>query len=94
MSRFAKTVERMTKRNTKLAKKNGVNMKDLTILAETTARIVADHPEIAGQQAVPELSQPVRSANRNSHMRTDSHPVIEQIQRSLRLNKPTQSIRR
>ena len=37
MARLAKTVERMTGRNTKLAKKNGVNMKDLTILAETTA---------------------------------------------------------
>ena len=81
----------MTKRNTALAKNNGANLKDMTILAKTAAHITAEHPEIAGQRATTEISQPVRSANPNPHMRTNSHPVIEQLQRSVRLNKPTQS---
>ena len=44
MANFNKCVKHMTTKNTALAKKNGVNMKDLTKLAEMTARVTADHP--------------------------------------------------
>ena len=55
---FVKSIERMATRNTILAKKNGVNMKDLTRLAQMAARITATHPEIAEQRATTEISQP------------------------------------
>ena len=54
-------------------------MKDLQLLAETARRITVDHLDIAGQCVTIEISQPIRSANRNPHMQTDSHPVIEQL---------------
>ena len=66
-------------------------MKNLQILTKTAACITAEHPEIVGQRVTTEISQPINSANRNPHMRTVSHPVIEQLQRSPCLDKPTES---
>ena len=91
MAWFVKTVDGMTRNSTTLAKKNEANMKDLKLLAKTAGHITSDHPEIAGQRVTTEISQPIRSANRNPHIQTDSHPVIKQLRRASRLNKPTQS---
>ena len=59
-------------------------MKDLTQLAEMTARDRTDNPEIAAQRETTDISQPVRSANRNPNMRLN--PAIEQLRCSPRLN--------
>merc|ERR1719491_1033164 len=59
-------------------------MKDLSKLADMTARITADNPEIAEQSETPDIYQPVRSANRNPNMRLN--PDIELLRRSPRLN--------
>ena len=90
LARLVKRVDKMTGKNTALTKKNGVNMKDLQSLASVAARITAANPEIAEQRAPPEISQPVRSANRNPNMHLNS--VIEHLQRSPRLNKTQMEI--
>ena len=79
LARLVKNVNEMTGKNLTLTKKNGVNMKDLQSLASATARITAANPEIAEQHAPPEISQPVRSANRNPNMRLN--PEIEHLRR-------------
>ena len=85
LARFVNRLDAMTGKNTTLAKENGMNMKDLKLLANAAAHITAAHPEIAEQRAPIEISQPIRSANCNPHMRLN--PVIEQLRRSPRLNK-------
>ena len=55
LSYFVKFVERMATKNTALAKKNGVNMKDLTNLAEMAARITGNHPEVSAQRATTDI---------------------------------------
>ena len=85
LARYVNRLDAMTEKNTALVKKNGVNMRDLKLLANAPARITAAHLEIVEQRAPTEISQPVRSANRNPHMR--SNPAIEHLRRSPRLNK-------
>ena len=58
LARFAKSVDKMTGKNTALTKTNGVNMKDLQSLANAAARITVAHSKIAEQRAPPEISQP------------------------------------
>ena len=87
LASLVKTTNSMTSSNVTGAKKNGVNMKDLQILAEAAGRITLQQPNIAEQPATTQTTQPIKSANQNPHMQTNIHPIIVRLQHSPRLNK-------